>query len=116
MKKIYNLYAYYKKIPIVEAANVDPAFNLNGFFIKYFSKLNNLKIINSESFSDHERDKLIKKLKDNKLNFDIFLSNYDLSNEIKQKIINFYFEFLNLTIQFVFLKIWMVISNIKKIF
>tara|TARA_B100000530_G_scaffold336747_1_gene292501 strand:+ start:1590 stop:3380 length:1791 start_codon:yes stop_codon:yes gene_type:complete len=103
-EKIYNLYAYYKKIPIVEAANVDPAFNLNGFFIKYFSKLNNLKLINSESFSNDERDKLIKKLKDNKLNFDIFLSNYDLSSEIKKNIINFYFEFLKFNYPICFLE------------
>ena len=96
LEKIYNLYAYHKKSPIIQAANAEPAFNLNGFYIKYFSKLNNLKLTNKEKFSNNKRNELIKRIKDNKPNFNIFFSNVDLSDSIKKKIINFYFDFLKI--------------------
>jgi putative transferase (TIGR04331 family) len=94
LEKIFNKFIYYKKIPLITASTSDPAFHFHGLYLNYFAKLNNLKLIKDESFSESLRDKLVSNLKKNNLNLDIFLSNLKLDKETKKKIADYYFEFL----------------------
>ena len=94
LEKINDKFNYYKKIPIVNASNATSAFTYNGFYLNYFSKLSNLKLINNRDFSKSLRNIFIKTLKEKNLNLDIFFVNLNLQDDTKKKIIDFYFDFL----------------------
>ena len=104
LEKIFNIFKYYKKIPLTQSSTSESGFHYYGLYLNYFSRLNNLKLIKDESYSDNLRDKLIKNLKKNNLNLNVFLSDLKLDNEVKQKIADYYFEFLKLNYPTCFLE------------
>jgi putative transferase (TIGR04331 family) len=96
LEKIYNKFIYYKKVPLVTASTSDQAFHFHGLYLNYFSRLNNFKLIKDNSFSESLRDKLIKNLKENNLNLDVFLSDLKLDTNTKKIITDYYFEFIKI--------------------
>ena len=104
LEKIYNKFKYYKKIPTVNTSTSNAAFHLHGFYLNYFSRLNNFILIKDKSFSESLRDELINNLKKSNLNLDVFFTDLKLDNETKKKIIDYYFEFIKFNYPIIFLE------------
>ena len=104
LERIYNRFIFYKKTPLITASTSDSAFHFHGLYLNYFSRLKNFTLINRDDFSESVREKLIKDLKESNLNLDMFLSHYNLTDDIRKNIKDYYFEFLKLNYPICFLE------------